>query len=385
MSPSNVHHTPATGISGNTPSAPVFGALNETNGIALVPTGAPVLGLLIGVAVKQNSKGVMESSLVSVDLDDYQFSAGLIPLPFVGHGFAPNPARPHIAALFEKRGKGACEVDLTAGTMIRPIETAANRKFYGHGAYSADGSLLYATETITEGNFDGVIVVRDAETLQVLGEFPSFGPRPHDCIMIDGGNTMVITNGGGFVGEEPGSVTYVDVNTQQLLDKLEIDNHDMNAGHVAVSAVGDIAVVSAPREGMDYANNCGGLSIGSANRPFSAIREPSSLTASMLGESLSVCIDENNRVAAVTTPAANLVSFWNLDSGELLHNIEVPMPRGITLTQNGQYYALSYGQSEQERIVSLLHTDDFRPVAGHDMYAHMAGSHIFSYSFPQNS
>ena len=38
-----------------------------------------------------------------------------IDLDFFGHGLVPNPVEPHKAALFEKIGKGAAEVDLRAG------------------------------------------------------------------------------------------------------------------------------------------------------------------------------------------------------------------------------------------------------------------------------
>ena len=45
-----------------------------------------------------------------MDLDER--SIGLVDLAFFGHGFAHHPSRGHWAVVFEKRGRGCCEIDL---------------------------------------------------------------------------------------------------------------------------------------------------------------------------------------------------------------------------------------------------------------------------------
>ncbi|NDG64940.1 MAG: DUF1513 domain-containing protein, partial [Planctomycetes bacterium] len=42
---------------------------------------------------------------------------------------------------------GACEINLQSMEVVRPIPLHEGHAFYGHGAVSADGRLLYSTET----------------------------------------------------------------------------------------------------------------------------------------------------------------------------------------------------------------------------------------------
>jgi len=119
----------------------------------------------------------------------------LIPLGFLVHGIAVDPKNPERLIMCEKIGPGACEVDLATMSLVKNIPTVEERYFYGHCAFSNDGSLLYATETYLDSK-QGVIVIRDAGSLEVIGEFPSFGDSPHECQIINDGKTMVVTNGG---------------------------------------------------------------------------------------------------------------------------------------------------------------------------------------------
>ena len=61
-----------------------------------------------------------------------------------------------------------------------------DRHFFGHGAFSADGRLLYATENDYE-RARGMIGVRDAtDGYRQIGEFPAHGMEPHDIALLDG-------------------------------------------------------------------------------------------------------------------------------------------------------------------------------------------------------
>ncbi|MEM7469242.1 MAG: DUF1513 domain-containing protein, partial [Pseudomonadota bacterium] len=156
-------------------------------------------GTILGPGAIDNAEnGEREFYLGMVDLDQPEpYPVNTIQLDFFAHGVSPDPQRPNRSALFQKQGPGACEVDLVEKAVIRPIATLKDRRFYGHGAYSPDGSLLYATETIMSSpDLKGIVSVRDAKTLEYLGEFPSFGAQPHDCQLIDDGKVMAVTNGG---------------------------------------------------------------------------------------------------------------------------------------------------------------------------------------------
>ena len=349
-------------------------------GVPVKQTANPELGLVIGASQHRNTEE-KRFDLSIVDLDDPAFAFSLIPMTFFGHGIARHPADPARISIFEKRGPGACEINLKEGRVTRPIVTADDRQFYGHGAYSTDGKLLYSTETIMNDERTGLIAVRDAESHEYLGEFPSHGASPHDCHLLDDGKTMVITNGGGdFTGSMP-NVTFVDVNTEQLIEKLEPDYPRVNSGHVSITASGKLAMVSAPREGLASTEN-GGITIRLGNGKFHTLRKPSGVIKRLRGETLSVCIHDAGNVVGATTPDANLLTFWNLASGELICSYDISNPRGIELTADGKYFIVSHGAGTIEAL-SLIDTDSLELVRNYDMSpVWITGSHLFSYVLP---
>jgi len=109
-------------------------------------------------------------------------SVGLVPTEFLPHGVAVDPLHPTRVVAFEKIGPGCCEIDLAGGELTRSIAPTEGRWFYGHGAFSPDGRLLYSTETVN-GVERGVIGVRDAATLEYLAGFdrPSVRARGPDA------------------------------------------------------------------------------------------------------------------------------------------------------------------------------------------------------------
>lgn len=343
----------------------------------------PRLGLLMGPGQHLNpANGQRRYDLCVLDLDDPDRALTLIPMTFFGHGVCPHPVHPQRLAVFEKRGKGGCEIDLKKGGVTRPIETTAARQFYGHGAYSPDGRLLYSTETVVSGDYEGVIAVRDADTLKELGTFPSHGASPHDCRLIDDGATMVVTNGGGPMGGVAPSVTYVDVASERLLERLEFDNAAINAGHLDLGAEGGLAVVSAQREGLPD-DRPGGITLRLPDGAFRTLTEPSGITGSLRGESLSVCIHRPTGVVGATTPAGNLLTFWDMNSGRLKRHYRLPNPRGIELTRDGDHFAVSYGMGNPPEALCLLDAVTLEKVDGYDLApTGITGSHLLSYTLP---
>jgi len=352
-------------------------------GVPVTQNAETRLGLLMGGALHLlNEQGARRFDLCVLDLDEPGCALTVIPMEFFGHGIAPDPVRPGRISMFEKRGKGACEIDLQAGAVTRPIETAANRQFYGHGAYSPDGRLLYCTETIVEGDFDGVIVVRDVASHAELGRFPSFGASPHDCRLVDGGRTMVITNGGGRRGGIPPNVAFVDVQAEKLLEKLEFQTPRIDAGHLDIDSRGRLAVISAQRKGLPN-SECGGITLRLPSGEFRTLAEPKEIVGRLLGETLSVCIHEPTNVVGCTTPVANLLTFWDLDSAELLSCYELPNPRGIELTRDGEHFAVSFGEGNPPEALCLIAAADLQRVEGYDLASTgITGSHLFSYNLP---
>jgi uncharacterized protein len=302
-------------------------------------------------------------------------------IDFLGHGFMPNPARPHLAVVSQKQGKGCVEWDMAARKVTRVISTVPQRQFYGHGAFTPDGKILFLVETtVGDGSYQGVISVRDGSSYEQLGEFPSYGMAPHDAHLIDGGRTLVVTNGGGPRGSsEMPCVTLVDVGTRQLKRKLVLPER-LNAGHVAMTAKGDMAVVSAPRNGMnkEAPDYLGGISLLVPGRDLRTLENE--VVARMRGETLSVAIHAPSGVVAATNPAADLLSFWDYSSGKLLMATDqFKDPRGISLTLDQRKFVLTYGRVRPHAV--LLDAKTLRPLEdSYVEYCRISGSHNYVYA-----
>ncbi len=332
--------------------------------------------LIIGAVQYAIEGGAMSRALIAIDSAGKRYAK--VALDFHFHGFAPHPAQRQRAVLFEKKGPGACEVDLLAKQVVRPLRTSEDRQFYGHGAFSLDGKQLYATESILKTG-EGVIVLRDGATLAQSGEFPTYGSRPHDCVLIDRGRTLVITNGGGTLEETDAapSITFVDVATRKLREKLPFDNPRLNAGHLALTSRRELVVISAPRSGLPN-GDLGGISLRAPGAPLKQLTEPAEVTHRMIGETLSLAIHEPSHVVAVTTPDADLVTFWNYQRGKLVKSLKLDHPRGITLTRDQRYFAVSHGAVTP--VLSYLSTTTLEPDAARTVAdAHLSGSHMYTW------
>jgi hypothetical protein len=299
----------------------------------------------------------------------------LIGTSFLPHAVALKPDQPTTMAVFEKKGPGACEIDLNSMTLTRTIETVPERHFYGHGAYSTDARLLYCTESYLD-DFKGVIAVRDADSHQLLGEFPTYGEEPHECQLIDDGRVMVVTNGGGRMGGDAPCVTYIDVQTEKLLERVEMTSEQINTGHFALDADGGLIVVSAPRAGRELTDN-GGVSIRPAGGEMLSKVEPADIVARMKGEALSVAIHEASRVAAVAHPDGDMVTFWSMQDGSFIKVMDFPRPRGICLNTEDTGFYISYGSDTRLGLVDArsleLDEDNLR------VNTFQSGSHIFNW------
>jgi hypothetical protein len=336
-----------------------------------------------GTQAKHPQTGASAFSLDLLDLDAPEAAVRRIRLSFLAHGFSVDPRRPHVAAVFEKRGPGGALVDLDAGAALRAIAPSEGRAFYGHGVHAAAGDVVYVVET-TLATGAGVMTVRDADTFQLVEELPTFGDKPHDCVLVDGGKTLVVTNGGAPLGsqgaEHAPCVSYVDVATRKLLDRVTFPDAKINAGHIALAAAesaSDFAVSSAPRDGVaEEPGAVGGLTLRTARAKPERMKKPDKVTRRMLGESLSVCIDAKRRTTACTNPAGDLLTFWDLDERKLRRAVDLEFPRGVALTLDGDAFVVTHGK---HATLSLFDATSLEPLADASDYGTMrfSGSHVY--------
>ena len=119
-----------------------------------------------------------------------------IALPDRIHGLTVSTASNRVAAFARRPGTFILVVCPDGSDAPVIVSAAPDRHFYGHGVFSADGALLYASENDFE-NRRGVVGIYDArDHFRRLGEFPSYGIGPHDLTVSADGRFLVAANGG---------------------------------------------------------------------------------------------------------------------------------------------------------------------------------------------
>lgn len=133
------------------------------------------------------------------------------------------------------------------------LSSVAGRHFYGHGVFSPDGRLLYATESDFEAA-QGVIGIYDAtDGYRRIGEFPTHGTGPHELLLMPDGVTLVVANGGIETHPDFGraelnietmdpSVVFIDRRDGRLVGQLRLDAglHQLSIRHMAVDGRGRV-------------------------------------------------------------------------------------------------------------------------------------------------
>ena len=119
-----------------------------------------------------------------------------LPLPDRGHAAAAHPARPEAVAFARRPGTFALVIDCAEGREVARLHSPEDRHFYGHGAFTPDGSLLFTTENaIAEGT--GRLGIWDADAgYRRIGEVPTGGTGPHEVRLMPDGRRFAVANGG---------------------------------------------------------------------------------------------------------------------------------------------------------------------------------------------
>ncbi len=176
-----------------------------------------------------------------------------IDLPDRGHDVTFDPVSKRSVVFARQPGTFAVVFDHTGRKAPRTIASIAGRHFFGHGVFSADGALLYATENDFD-NAAGVVGIYDARAkFSRIGEFPTYGMGPHELLLLGDGRTVAIANGGIETHPDYGraelniatmkpSYVLVDRITGDLIEKHELPAslHQLSIRHMDADASGTI-------------------------------------------------------------------------------------------------------------------------------------------------
>lgn len=242
-------------------------------------------------------------------------------LPGRGHGsaFAPDG---HIVHFARRPGRFALVLDPKARRVAQVIASPDGRHFEGHGVFSPDGRLLYATENDYE-RARGVVGVYDAtDGWRRIAEFDTGGMDPHEMRLMPDGVTLVVANGGilthpdypqenlDIAGMNP-SLAYVDRRDGRIAEqrRLPPELRQLSIHHLAVAGDGTVfAVVQDAIARHDV------LPLVIEHRPGDGIAwiDPGEeVTRRLAGYCGSAALDSSETVLAVSSPRGSHVMFWD--------------------------------------------------------------------------
>jgi uncharacterized protein len=175
-----------------------------------------------------------------------------IALPARAHDLAVHATSGRAVVFARRPGTFAVAFDIFGRAAPQVFVAPPDRHFFGHGAYSSDGKLLFATENDFAAG-EGMVGIYDAtDAYKRLGEFPTNGVGTHEAILLPDRNTLAIANGGIETRPDYGremlniptmdpSLAFVDLDGHLLAQyRLPPEIHQLSIRHMAVGADGKI-------------------------------------------------------------------------------------------------------------------------------------------------
>ncbi|WP_412552999.1 DUF1513 domain-containing protein [Shimia sp. MIT1388] len=254
-----------------------------------------------------------------------------IPLPARGHAAAAHPDRAEAVAFARRPGTFALVMDCRDGAVLKTITAPEGRHFYGHGAFSADGTTLFTSENNYEAG-EGVIGLWDVtQNYTRTGEFSSGGVGPHDLKLLPDEETLVVANGGIETHPDMGrsklnipvmqpNLSYVSLagEIQERVD-LTASLHKNSIRHLAVRADGLVAFAMQWQGARNQSPPLLGLHRRGA--PYRLRRIPGKLHLDMQGYAGSVSFSGDGDKVAITSPRGGFWQVFDVESDRVLAHL----------------------------------------------------------------
>ncbi len=283
------------------------------------------------------------------------------PLQGRGHDIAYDRASGQAVVFARRPGSFAFAFDIHGRREPTLFTTQANRHFYGHGTFSQDGRLLYATEHDDETR-QGLIGVYNATAgYKRIGELPTYGIGPHEVILLSDGKTFAIANGGIETHIETGrekhnldtmmpSLAFVNAETGELLAQHNQSAalHKLSIRHVIADAKG--AVWFGCQWEGETAESPELVGCASLDKPLRIIEPNTPRGASLAGYIGAMAVDDAGRVVAASAPRAGYIVYVDTEAGKIIGETQIMDSCGITGISKSEF-AMSSGmgivQSEE--------------------------------------
>jgi hypothetical protein len=282
-----------------------------------------------------------------------------LPLPARGHAAAAHPLKSEAVAFARRPGTFAVVIDCTTGVQKAVLNAPTSRHFYGHGAFSADGSLLYTTENDYEAGRGCIGVWDVASGYTRIDEWDSGGIGPHDIKRLPNSDVLVVANGGIDTHPESGrtklniatmkpNLSYVQ--DSKVIEAVEMppEMHKNSIRHLAVSTDRDVAF------GMQWQGDGVPPSLVGQHRrggEIALMQATPDQMRDMQGYVGSIAYVNISQSIAVTSPRGGRVQVYDAASRKIADERWNNDVCGVAETRDG--FVLTSGTGGLESIVGL--------------------------------
>nr|WP_019366749.1 DUF1513 domain-containing protein [Pseudomonas luteola] len=267
------------------------------------------------------------------------------------HAIVTHPSEPFAVFVARRPGTQSYVIDLRDGKLVQTLDSPANRHFYGHGVFHAEGTWFYATENDTTDPGRGLLsAYRFSDGALIRShELSTHGLGPHEVAWMPDGETFVVANGGIRTEAESRVEMNLDAmepslvlmsRSGELLSKETLDLQMNSVRHLAIAKDGTIL---ACQQYMGAATDAAAmLGIKRPGEAFKAFPVAETQRQSMVQYTASVAVHDELRLVALTAPRGNRFFIWDLDSGMLRLDAPLPDCAGVGTAASG--FVVTSGQ-----------------------------------------
>lgn len=266
-----------------------------------------------------------------------------VALPARGHAAAAHPRAPQAVAFARRPGTYALVIDCRDGRVAARLAAPEGRHFQGHGAYSADGAVLYTSENAYDLGEGRIGLWSSREGYRRVGEVPSGGIGPHEILRLPGQDTLAVANGGILTHPDSGRAK-LNIATMQpnlayltgegaLVETVELGRAlaKNSIRHLAARPDGTVALALQWQGALTEAVPLLGLHRRGAAPRLLGLDGPAQLR--LRGYAGSVAFSADGARVGVTAPRGGLAQIFDAATGDLAAEIARPdicglAPRG---------------------------------------------------------
>ena len=271
-----------------------------------------------------------------------------IPLSGRGHDVAFHRASGRVAAFARRPGRFALSFSLKNSDHPVVFLPPRNRHFYGHGTFSRDGRLLFATEN-DFANARGVVGIYDATAKFVrVGEYDSYGVGPHDMLLLGDGKTLVVANGGIETHPESGriklnlatmepSLCFIDLTDGSLITRHTLSEHHRKLSIRHLTADQNGTVWFGGQWQGDDTKSPGLVGSAGRNKPLRLFDGAEEVSSGLRGYIGSVALSRDGRWLAASAPRAGKVVYFDIEQPGVWRHTNIKDASGIAPINAGGF------------------------------------------------